>query len=220
MKTVLITGASRGLGKALARIFIDNKDGLILHSRETMIKPPPWITHEVIYGDLALGKTITRLANIAKRMDVDILINNAGIYLNKSFPDMTIAEFKEVIDINLLAPIELTKAIWPIFQKKKSGIVININSMAGKQGSNGESAYCASKHGLRGFSSSLQFDATKHNIRVIDVYPGGMRTDMTKDRANSEKLIDPCEVAQLIFKLCEDYPSMRITEIDLNRRIY
>jgi len=108
----------------------------------------------------------------------------------------------------------------PIMASNGSGLIININSLAGKSGSNGESAYCASKHALRGFSSSIQFDATKYGIRVIDVYLGAVQTDMTKGRKDQEKFILPEDVAKSIFNVSKNYKSMRVTELNLNRSIY
>lgn len=218
MKTALITGAGRGLGQALAIFFQANNYNLILQCRESKIDAMTGI--DVVKGDLQSEDTLAALTQFAEDRDVDILINNAGIHTNKSFADTTKDDFQQMINVNLLAPILLTKTVWPIFQQKQSGLVININSIAGKVGGNGETAYCASKYGLRGFSNALQFDATKDNIRIIDVFLGGMNTDMTKHRPDTEKLIDISEVAHLIFKLCEEYKSLRITEVDINRRKY
>jgi short-subunit dehydrogenase len=206
MKTALITGASRGLGKALANKFNTDQYELILHS--------------TAQGDLTYGDTISRLVELAERKDVDILINNAGAYLNEQLENMTIQEIKRVIDLNLIAPILLTKAIWPIFVKKQSGLVININSLAGINGSDGETIYCASKHGLAGFLRALQFEATRNNIRVIDVYLGSMKTDMAKDKNGYEKFICPDDAAETIYTLCNEYKSLRITDVTLCRREY
>lgn len=220
MKTVLITGSSRGLGKALADIFEKNNYNLILHCKNSKLLKREGIICDIIKGDIRLENTISRLADIAEKRDVDILINNAGIYMNKQFSDTSYHDFKQVIDINLMAPIFLTHKIFPIFQRKKSGLIININSVASKNGSDGETAYCTSKHGLSGFTKSLQFEVTKSNIRIIDVCLGAMKTDMSKGRKDSKKFIDVYDVADLIFKICKDYSSMRINELEINRRVY
>ena len=226
-KTVLITGSSRGLGKSLALVFAENRYNVILHGRdEQALKKVQEsvlennVECDVVIGDITTGETISRLSEIAERRNFDILINNAGLYVKEPFPDMSLEDFRRIIEVNLIAPVCLTHKVFPIFQRKKSGLIININSIAGKNASDGESAYCASKHGLKGFTRSLSFDATRSGIRVIDVYLGAMNTGMTKGRKEPEKCIKTSEAADLIFRICKDYRSMRINEINLSRRRY
>lgn len=226
-KTVLITGSSKGLGKSLALTFAKNKYNIILHGRDKQglrrVKKGVLennVNCDVVRGDITSEETIDRLYEAAVRGNIDILINNAGVYLKRSFQNLDPREFRRVIEVNLIAPVVLTKKIFPIFQSKRSGIIININSIAGKEGSDGETAYCASKHGLRGFTRALQFEATRHAVRVIDVYLGAMDTGMVKGRKEPEKCIKTSEAADLIYGLCKDYPSMRIGEINLYRRKY
>lgn len=218
MKTVLITGANRGLGLILAETFSEAGFNLILHCRHgagfLRVKFPRDV---VVEGDLQSQATIDGMANTAK---LDILINNAGVHLSKPFLDMTIEEIREVIEVNLIAPILLTKAVWPIFLRQNSGLVININSLAASSGGPGESIYSASKAGLTGFGKTVQFDATPAGIRVVNLNIGAMQTDMGKGRADSDKFIDPEDAARAILGFYEDYPSLRITSVDLKRRIY
>lgn len=202
-KTALITGASRGLGKAISDIFAKNGYNLILHCKESRMPPIPGTVSIRLYGDIRLKNTIVSLSNAAQEMNIDVLINNAGIYLNKPFCKIEDSEFREMLDVNLLAPILLTKSIWPIFQKKGHGTIVNVNSVAGRTVSDGEAAYCASKYGLRGFSDSIKFDAVRDNIHVTDVYPSAMKTDMMKYRKNWKDLPAPAKIAQLIFEWCE-----------------
>ena len=226
-KTVLITGSSKGLGKSLALVFSENKYNIILHGRneqglekveEGVLKNN--VDCNVIRGDITSDKTIESLYEASVRRNLDILINNAGIYANESFRDMDIEQFRRMIDINLIAPVILIKRIYPIFLRKKSGLIININSIAGKNATAGESAYCASKHGLRGFTRSFQYEANKDGVRVMDVYPGTMNTSIVEGRRDPEKCIQIDEAADLIYRMCKDYNSLRINEIDLSRRRY
>jgi 3-oxoacyl-[acyl-carrier protein] reductase len=227
-ESVLITGSSRGLGKALAYTFAKNGYNIILHGREwgvletmrnEIISAYPRKV-QIVVGDICNEGTILQLADIAERANISGLINNAGIYMNKGFMCTAPTHFRKIIDTNLLAPILLTHRLFPLFQRKQSGIIININSIAGENGSSGETAYCASKHGLRGFSKALQFDAVKNNIRVIDIILGAMKTDMTNERSDQEKLIEPYDAARLIFKIYGEHNTLRINEISIGRRNY
>lgn len=226
-KAVMITGSSKGLGEALALVFARNRHDVILHgtdehrlARVRAAVVGHDVECEIVRGDITSRDTIDRLCEAAERRDLDILINNAGAYLNKPFLATDAEEFRRVIEVNLLAPIVLTRKIFTVFQRKQSGLVINVNSAAGKNGSDGESAYCASKHGLRGFTRSIQFEANRDGVRVIEVYLGAMNTAMTQGRKDPGKCIQTPEAADLIWKLCQDYPSMRLDEIDLSRRRY
>lgn len=223
MKTVMITGTNRGLGAALVREFYLCPFGeyrIIGHSRKYNNVNNQDIDYCEICGDLRDENTISKLVTNADRCDLDILINNAAIYSNLTIEEMTKEQYKEVIEVNLLSVINLTSAIWSILKRKKSGLIININSHAGKEGRFGESAYVASKFGLRGFSESIREEGIKHNISVIDVYVGAIKTDMTRARKDWKKLIDPNEVAGAIVLFCTKYQSMDIAEITINRSKY
>jgi 3-oxoacyl-[acyl-carrier protein] reductase len=226
-KTVLITGSSKGLGRSLSLVFAVNKFNIILHGRDEQgleyVKKRVLennVDCDVIKGDITSRETINRLFNAAYKRNLDILINNAGIYTCKSFQNMTPEEFKRIIGVNLVAPVQLIMKIYPIFLKKKSGVIININSVAGKNPNEMEAAYCASKYGLRGFTRSFQFEANRNHVQLFSVYLGAMNTAMTEDRIDHQKLIQTDEAADLIFRICRDYQSLKINEIDLGRRRY
>ncbi len=219
-KTVLITGANRGLGRELAKVFAGAGYSLILNAR-TDVKELPVHCH-FVPGDLRDADTMTQLAIAASTKDLDILINNAGIYHNAPFSVMKESELRKTIEVNLLAPMLLTRAVWPVFVRKRSGIVVNVNSLAGRQATSpGQAAYCASKHGLRGFSDAIQYDATRDGIQVMDVLLGALKTDMTRERIPDwDILIEPAEVARTIYSLCKDRLSHRIPEVVISRSVY
>lgn len=226
-KTVLITGSSKGLGESLSVIFSKNKYNIILQGRDIVkleeIKKQilyEGLLCDVVVGDLRHNDTLTKLAELSNSRDIDIFINNAATYLCKPFNETSEDEIRNILDTNLIAPIMLTKKIFPIFERKKRGLILNINSFAGKNSGDGESIYCASKHGLKGFMGSLQFDAIRNGVRVVDVYLGAMNTQMVKGRKEIEKCINTTEAADFIYKLCEEYRSLRICEVDLLRRLY
>ena len=173
----------------------------------------------MVVGDIAETQTIADLTATAVKHDIDILVNNAGVYARKPIDEMAVDEVRQVLEVNLIAPMLLTRQILQFFKQKSAGLIININSIAGKNPSMHESVYCASKHGLRGFMGSLQFESLKYNVPIIDVYLGAMNTEMASARADTDKFIRTEEVADLISNL-EDYASMRVNEINILRRVY
>lgn len=219
-QTILITGANRGLGLTLAEEFSETHK-LILHTRQDG-QCLSWISNNsvIIEGDLRNFNTISRLVKTSEELGLDILINNAGVYLQGDFETLPHEKINYTIDVNLVAPIMLTRGLWPIFVKKQSGMVINISSLAVTSPGPGESVYAATKAGLTGFSDGLQFDATNNGIRVINLLLGSMQTGMTSGRPNQELMIETGEVSQVIRALCEEHCSLRITNLEIKRRNY
>lgn len=226
-KTVLITGSSKGLGRSLSLAFASTGYNIILHGRdgERLNAVQQEIVRRnvdchVVIGEVFEEHTISDLTARAEEADIDILINNAGMYVRKSLDEMTSSEFRRVINVNLIAPVLLTKNIFELFKKKSSGLIININSVAGKNYSALETAYCASKHGLKGFMGAFKFEALEYNVTVLDIFLGAMNTDMTMERRDADKFIQKEEVAELICQLSHTYKSMRINEVEILRKLY
>ncbi len=225
MSTALITGASRGLGKALAQVFAKKGFHLIMHSKSQSlpeVESHSALSHDhvEVKGDICSPTILEELRLTASLYSpINVLINNAGIYANELFEKMNYNQIREIINTNLLAPILLTRVVMPFLQE--NGVIINISSVAAAVGGNGEAVYAASKAGLSGFSKSLQFDATRNNVRVLNIQVGAMQTDMTKDRENFEDFIDPYEVAIAIYyEIRQFYSSLRTTELTIARRNY
>ena len=225
-RIALITGSSKGLGRCLALEFSNQGYDIIIHGRDKAILDE--IENEIrkkgecysVVGDIAEEKTLEVLAEEAKKRNIDVLVNNAGIYLSKTAGEMSIEELRKVMEVNFFAHVSLTKKLIPYFLEKGKGLIVNINSVAGKQGSLGESAYAASKHALKGFFDSLSFELTKSGIMILNVYSGAIATKMTAGRKNQENLMKPAEVAKAIVKNCELYDSLGIREINLGKLRY
>lgn len=227
MKSILITGSARGLGKELALKFSGDTFNIIIQDRdkESLFKVrkrivfPKWANCDAVLGDLREDEIIEELFDLSDKHNLDILINNAGVRSAGKIKDMKNFDIEEMIKTNLLAPIKLTKALYPIFLKKKSGLIININSIAGKMPNSEEAVYCASKYGLRGFFDSFRFEAAEHNIIVLSIYLGAMNTSMTDHREDRDKLINPSDVASFIYNICcQDFKSFKIPELDIWRK--
>lgn len=234
-KKALITGASRGLGRELAHVLANNDYDLILHSKERKLpdvsrsfrfdRKCDKVVYVSVYGDIQKQETIDSLVEVFKKENASVLVSNIGIYENKMIDEISTDECTEILNVNLISSIALIKRVFNILKEKKSGTIININSLAGKIGSLGESIYSASKHGMSGFLKSLQFEATKYNIHIVDVYLGAMKTDITKNRKDIEKLMSPYEVSKCIYSAClsndvVNCKTTRITELCINRRLY
>ena len=230
-KRVLITGSSRGLGRSLAVKFARRGWDLILTGRDDAALALTAaevraceVSCEIVQGDLTSNiciiNTVDRLVEKVGRRGIDVLINNAGIHYHGFTINHRFEEIKGIIDVNLIATINLTKKIYPYFVAKKEGLIINVNSLAGKFPNSSEAAYCASKFGLRGFMESLSHEAIANNVRILNVYLGAMATEMTKDKEGSEKFIQTEDAADIIYKMSADYKSLRISSIDITRKIY
>jgi len=224
-KTALITGSSKGLGRKLAFVFAQNKHNIILHGRDqpSMAEVADEVLKkgvicDAVLGDLSSQKTIDNLYEVAAKRKLDILINNAGMYAHKPFGEMSAKELTRIIEVNLIAPALLIMKIYPLMKERKSGIIINVSSMAATVANELEAAYCASKHGLRGFARSFRYEAARHGVRTVSIYLSAMRTAMTAYREDHALLIDPFEAARQIYNVCKDYESLIVEEIALRRK--
>jgi 3-oxoacyl-[acyl-carrier protein] reductase len=232
-KNVLITGASRGLGKRLAQAFAEHEYNLILHSKQNDL---PCVSKnfsftrehtkdyhvecETVKGDINDIRTAYKLKEKAEEMGgLDVLILNAGIHESMGIEECESGDFANMINTNLTSQMVLTKELWQQV-KRREGLIVFINSIAGKVGADGEFIYCAAKHGLKGFADSIQFDATRAGVKVVSIYLGALQTDMASHRGDYDKLMKPRDASNFIYHICKDYATMRVTEVDICRRVY
>ncbi len=188
-KIIWITGASSGIGKALAVELSNQNASIILSSRKkedlllvkNACKNPDAI--KIITLDLEKHATLQAKANeaIAAFGKVDILINNGGISQRSFAKDTTIEVDKRIMDINYLGTVALTKAILPHFIKNKSGHFVTTSSIVGKIGTPLRSSYAASKHALHGYFDSLRAEIYNNNIAVTLICPGFVNTNISKN---------------------------------------
>lgn len=185
-KTIWITGASSGIGEALALEFASQGARLILSARneaelqrvatacgrtDTIIQPLDLGNHESLPG---VVQTV-----LARAGQVDVLVNNGGISQRSLAKDTNFDVDKKLINVNLLGTICLTKAILPHFIQRKTGHFVVITSLTGKFGTPLRSAYAAAKHGLHGFFDSLRAEVWRENILVTLVCPGFITTHVS-----------------------------------------
>lgn len=212
---VVLTGANRGLGAALARELSATGYRLILHCRKADA-PLPCAAMVVVRGDLRDPNVRDALATSAAMYKATVLINNAAMYSHEPI-DKT--NYVDMVDADLIAPILLTQEMYGTIKAYGGGQIVNINSAAGQNPGMQETAYCAAKHGLRGFSRALRLEAKKDGIRVIDFYIGAMNSTMLSHRQDLDVCIDVNEAAQVIVAnlALSRLPSCQIEEVTLSR---
>ncbi|MCO4294446.1 SDR family oxidoreductase [Solitalea sp. MAHUQ-68] len=183
-KRVWITGASSGIGESLAYAFANEGAHLILSGRN--LKELERVKLNCKDASLVelVPLDISNHQQLLERVEqvngpIDILINNAGISQRSLLVDTSFEVEKQMIDVNLLGTIAMTKAILPRMLQQRSGKIVTVSSIMGKLGAPLRSAYAASKHGLHGYFDTLRAECYKDNIKVLIVCPGYVQTNIS-----------------------------------------
>jgi len=181
-KVALVTGASRGIGKAIALALATEGADVVVNYASNEKKAVEVVDKiKKLKADVSNFEEVRRMVDAAKKVfgKIDILVNNAGIVRDRSLKKMSIEEWDEVIATNLTGIFNVTKLTLPLIGE--GGRIINISSVVGQNGNFGQSNYAASKAGIIGFSKSLAKELGKKKITVNVVAPGYIKTDITKD---------------------------------------
>jgi 3-oxoacyl-[acyl-carrier protein] reductase len=188
-KTVLITGASRGIGSGIARVFAQNganvaftyssSEALALALQDELSKLG--VTVKAYKSDASSFEACEKLATevMSDFESLDALINNAGITKDNLLMRMSEEDFDKVIEVNLKSVFNMTKAFQRVFLKQRNGSIINISSIVGVKGNAGQANYAASKAGMIGFTKSIALELGSRNIRANAIAPGFIETEMT-----------------------------------------
>lgn len=200
MKTVLITGTSKGIGLETALTF--GRAGYKVFA--TMRNPEAASDFKQKINNESMDITISKMdvdsdtsvkqcmeAIMQKDGAIDILVNNAGIERHGSVEEMSISDFQAIINTNYLGVLRCTKAVLPNMRKNKNGCIINIASVAGQIANSPLGGYAASKHALEAISEALAQEVKPFNIRVAIIEPGIINTQMANDIAVNENSIYP-----------------------------
>jgi NAD(P)-dependent dehydrogenase (short-subunit alcohol dehydrogenase family) len=182
-KVWLITGSSRGLGRAFTKAVLEAGDRVVATAR----KPDQLAGLQAAYGEniRAFTLDVTNEAQAKEAFEaaissfgsLDVLVNNAGFGNVSPVEDTSLADFRSQIETNLFGVIIMTKAVLPYFRERKAGHIVQVTSIAGRIGPAGRAPYAAAKFGVEGFSESLSREVRPFGVKVTILEPGGFRTD-------------------------------------------
>jgi 3-oxoacyl-[acyl-carrier protein] reductase len=227
-KTVLVTGASSGIGWATAQAFADKGANVVVTARrEQRLRElcdqiaASGAKAAYIVGDAAEESTAKACIQLALKEfgRLDILINNAGIGNYKNLIDTSAADYDELMNSNMRTGFVFTRHAVPVMLEQRSGEILFISSVAGLLGAAGESVYSATKFAQIGFAQSLDAELRKHGIKVGTICPGGVKSEFAVGRGRMEegiqqsRMMDPREVADTIVFACAQPPNVRILQM-------
>jgi NAD(P)-dependent dehydrogenase (short-subunit alcohol dehydrogenase family) len=177
-KTALVTGATRGIGWAIARTLLKQGARVIGTGTQNDGIVPEGCTYQAVdFTDIAATE---KFATEVAGANIDILINNAGINKIAPFTDIELADFSRLHQVNIVAPVLLCQALVPYMREKKWGRIVNISSIWGKKGKEQRAAYAATKFGLDGVTAALAAEVAGDGILANCVAPGFIDTELTR----------------------------------------
>ena len=227
-RVALITGATEGIGRAIAFTLgragwsigacartPEKLERLLLELRGAGITAaglPADVGHEV--------QVRAMVAHITAQLGpIDTLVNNAGLLVAKPFLELSLAEWDATMQTNLRSLFLVTREVLPGMREMGRGDIVNVASLAGRNGFIGGTAYVASKHAVLGFSKSLMMEERKNSIRVIAICPGSVATAMLEDQpllpSNAEKILRPEDVAETVLTALQLPTRALVSELDI-----
>ena len=223
-KNIIITGASKGIGKAIAELFAANGHNLFLCSRgevslyktmEELQTRFPAITVKAKPADLSKKEEVTAFVNWCLSVAIpDVVVNNAGIFQPGNVLDEPEGSLENHIETNLYSAYHLTRLLLPKMIERKLGHIFNICSIAALKAYTNGGAYSISKFAMNGFSMNLREEMKPHGIKVTTVYPGAALTDSWSGFDNSSKrIMEATDVAKMVFAATELSPQACVEEI-------
>jgi 3-oxoacyl-[acyl-carrier protein] reductase len=226
--TALVTGATQGIGRATA--FALGRAGYRVGvCARTATKVQTLLAELGAEGIRAAGAPVdvanpdqvaTALGHITGELgEIGVLVNNAGILIARPFEELTLEDWDATMATNLRSLFVVTRAVLPSMRQQKEGTVVNVASLAGRNGFVGGTAYVASKHAVLGFSRSLMLEVRKENIRVIAVCPGSVDTGMIRDQpllhTDPRHILRPEDVADTIIHVVRLPGRALVSEVDI-----
>jgi 3-oxoacyl-[acyl-carrier protein] reductase len=227
-KTALITGGTAGIGRATAFALgrAGYRVGVCSRSEAKVKRMLDELTKEGIEGAGAPGDVGDPLqaARVSEMLigrlgEIDVLVNNAGVLIAKPFEELSLDDWDRTMSSNVRSLYLMTRAVLPAMRRRKDGAIVNVASLAGRNGFVGGTAYTASKHAVLGFSRSLMLETRKDNIRVIAICPGSVATEMMRDqpmlKPDPQKVLQPEDVATTILQAIQLPARAMVSELDI-----
>lgn len=228
-KTALITGAGRGIGRAIALAFAREGGRVALVSRtrpelDAVAKEVEALGAQALVApcDVACPDEVRMTA--AEVLDVfrevDILVNNAGYARFKPVWELTLDDWQESLDVNVTSAFLFTQALLPHMMKRRQGRIINISSVTGLKALPEQGAYCAAKHALNGWTKSLAYELREYGIAAHAVCPGGVDTQLSRDAMPQRDKTDwmtPEDIAHTVLYLVSLSPRVAVDMVSLRR---
>jgi NADP-dependent 3-hydroxy acid dehydrogenase YdfG len=228
MPTALITGATEGIGRAIS--FRLGKAGYKIAacartpSRLRALKDAleeAGITVAVHPADVGIEADVKTALSVLRNElgTVDVLVNNAGVAALKRFEELTLEDWDTTMATNLRSLYLVTREVLPAMQTRKHGAIVNIASLAGRNGFVGGTAYSASKHAVLGFAKSLMLEVRKDNVRVITICPGSVDTPLIRTQGmlspNVDRILKPEDVAETVLAALSLPERALVSELDV-----
>jgi short-subunit dehydrogenase len=224
MQNIVITGGSKGMGKAMAEKFASAKNNIFICSRnekelaktagEINKKYPGSVQY--FSADLSDKNEVLQFAAwlFEKNIPIDVLINNAGSFVPGSVYNEPDGNLEKMMDINLFSAYYLTRALLPQMMKNKAGHIFNISSIAALKAYNNGGSYSISKYALTGFSKNLREEMKPFNIKVTTVYPGAVYTSSWEGADISpERIMQAEDIANMIYAASSLSPQACVEDI-------
>jgi NAD(P)-dependent dehydrogenase (short-subunit alcohol dehydrogenase family) len=225
-KVALVSGAGRGIGRSIAlrfagagaRVAAISRTRAELDAVAAAARPGTVLAIET---DVSRAESVAEAVRTAREQfgEIDILVNNAAVFLHKPFTETTPEDWRRLFEINVLGAAALTREVLPAMLRRNSGRVINICSTASHRGYTAQSAYCATKHALLGLTKVLAEETRGTGVRVHAISPGGVNTAFVQVRKDVDfsEYMDPDEVAEVALFLAGTSGIATIDEVRLRR---